>query len=134
MSVPARWPEALPRTDLGVEDEAVRLERGDAKADEDDVVLPHLRDIGEARLVLTDELIRESLRRGKAALRAEAGDPEGSEPLEDAPTHRDGRSRPCQARKAPDRHSRKPNRNRSKSSLFTSPKDEEQVAEQVRKE
>ena len=42
----------------------------DVKAGEEKMVRLRLKDIGEARLVLTDELIRESLRRGKAALRA----------------------------------------------------------------
>ena len=53
----------------GVEGEAIRLHRDDTKADEDlDVVLV-MEDIAEARLVLTDELIAESMRRGKAAER-----------------------------------------------------------------
>lgn len=53
----------------GVEGDAVRLTRDDVKAgDEADVLLP-MADIGEAKLVLTDELIAESMRRGKAAER-----------------------------------------------------------------
>jgi ribosome maturation factor RimP len=53
----------------GVEGSAIRLHRDDTKADEDlDVVLV-MEDIAEARLVLTDELIAESMRRGKAAER-----------------------------------------------------------------
>ena len=51
---------------LGVEGEAARLRRSDAAAGEPaDVLLP-IADMAEARLVLTDELVRESLRRGKA--------------------------------------------------------------------
>jgi ribosome maturation factor RimP len=53
----------------GVEGEAVRLHRDDAPAGEEADVLLVLEDIAEARLVLTDELIAESMRRGKAAER-----------------------------------------------------------------
>jgi ribosome maturation factor RimP len=57
---------------LGVEGEAARLRRSDAAADEPaDVLLP-IADMAEARLVLTDALIRESLRRGKAEAREQA--------------------------------------------------------------
>lgn len=56
----------------GVEGDGAKLHRDDARADEpSDVVLP-FADMGEARLVLTDDLIAESLRRGKAAERAAA--------------------------------------------------------------
>jgi len=53
----------------GVEGGSVRLHRDDAKPDEDGDVLLALEEIAEARLVLTDELIAESIRRGKAAER-----------------------------------------------------------------
>jgi ribosome maturation factor RimP len=53
----------------GVEGSAVRLHRDDVKADEDPEALLVMEDIAEARLVLTDELIAESMRRGKAAER-----------------------------------------------------------------
>src|SRR5579871_1941241 len=54
---------------LGVEGEAAKLHRDDARGDEEaDVWLP-MEDIAEAKLVLTDELIAESMRRGKAAER-----------------------------------------------------------------
>src|SRR5262249_45854597 len=49
-----------------VEGDCVRLTRDDVKAGEDADVLLVMEDIGEARLVLTDELIAESMRRGKA--------------------------------------------------------------------
>jgi ribosome maturation factor RimP len=52
-----------------VEGGAVRLHRDDAKAGEDADVLLIMEDIAEARLVLTDELVAESMRRGKAAER-----------------------------------------------------------------
>jgi ribosome maturation factor RimP len=53
----------------GVEGDAVRLRRDDAKAGEETEILLTMEDIAEARLVLTDELIAESMRRGKAAER-----------------------------------------------------------------
>jgi ribosome maturation factor RimP len=53
----------------GVEGDAARLHRDDARAGEEtDVWLP-MEDIAEAKLVLTDDLIAESMRRGKAAER-----------------------------------------------------------------
>jgi len=53
----------------GVEGSAVRLHRDDVKADEDPDIRLALDDIAEARLVLTDELIAQSMRRGKKAER-----------------------------------------------------------------
>jgi ribosome maturation factor RimP len=52
-----------------VEGDRVHLRRDDAKAGADIDVLLTMEDIGEARLVLTDELIAQSMRRGKAAAR-----------------------------------------------------------------
>jgi ribosome maturation factor RimP len=52
-----------------VEGDAVRLHREDTRAGENADVVLVLEDIAEARLVLTDELIAESMRRGKAAER-----------------------------------------------------------------
>ena len=52
-----------------VEGDAIRLIRDDFKAGDDVEVLLVMEDIGDARLVLTDELIAESMRRGKAAAR-----------------------------------------------------------------
>lgn len=80
-SVPVHGRKRFRGIVVGVEDGAVVIERQDAKADEESRVAIPLRDIGEARLVLTDELIRESLRRGKAELRAleEEGDDEAEE-------------------------------------------------------
>src|ERR1043165_6295993 len=57
---------------LGTEGEAARLrprEKDTAAGVTADVLLP-IADMAEARLVLTDDLIRESLRRGKAAAEA----------------------------------------------------------------
>jgi ribosome maturation factor RimP len=53
----------------GVADDQVRIRRDDAPAGEEADVLLTMEDIGEARLVLTDELVAESMRRGKAAER-----------------------------------------------------------------
>jgi ribosome maturation factor RimP len=52
-----------------VEGDAVRLHRDDIRAGEDADVLLVMEDISDARLVLTDELIAESMRRGKQAER-----------------------------------------------------------------
>jgi ribosome maturation factor RimP len=67
---------------LGTEGDVVRVRREAVPAGEEaDVLLP-IEEMSEARLVLTDALIRESLRRGKAAERAAAG--EGEEETEAA--------------------------------------------------
>jgi ribosome maturation factor RimP len=100
------------------------IERLDAKDGEEARVALPLADIGEARLVLTDDLIRESLRRGKAALRGEdAGAQTG---LDEAQAllgvaAADKSSNPD--KRPPYRHVPKVERkSRSKSSLFTAPK------------
>jgi ribosome maturation factor RimP len=55
---------------LGVAGDVVRLRREDAGVGEDaDILLP-IDDMAEARLVLTDALVAESLKRGKAAASA----------------------------------------------------------------
>jgi len=53
----------------GVEGDKVRIHSDDTPAGEEADVLLTMEDIGEARLVLTDELVAESMRRGKAAER-----------------------------------------------------------------
>jgi ribosome maturation factor RimP len=58
----------------GVEGDAVRILRDDAKADDEKSVLLPMEDISEARLVLTDELVAESMRKGKQAARAALGE------------------------------------------------------------
>jgi len=55
---------------LGTEGEGARVRRTDAAAGENPDVLLPIEEMSEARLVLTDELVTESLRRGKAAERA----------------------------------------------------------------
>jgi ribosome maturation factor RimP len=53
----------------GVDGECVKLHRDDAPEGEEADVLLAMEDIADAKLVLTDELIAESMRRGKAAER-----------------------------------------------------------------
>jgi len=55
---------------LGVEGDRAHIRRDDVKNDEPADVLLTIEDIAEAKLVLTDALIAESMRRGKAAERA----------------------------------------------------------------
>ncbi|WP_159732032.1 ribosome maturation factor RimP [Methylosinus sp. Ce-a6] len=55
-------------------DAVVTLERDDAPPDEEKTVRLPLRDLGEAKLMLTDALIREALRAGKAQLEEENED------------------------------------------------------------
>ena len=84
---------------LGVEGDAARLRPRDKDAAEGDVadVLLPLADMAEARLVLTDALVRESLRRGKAAERALAAQ-EDDEPSAHAGNGK-SRSRPASGRR-----------------------------------
>jgi ribosome maturation factor RimP len=55
---------------LGMDGEAARIRRDDAAPGETDEFLLPVEDIAEAKLVLTDALIAESLKRGKEAERA----------------------------------------------------------------
>ena len=67
----ARWAQAVRGIIEGTSDERLSLRRLDAKPDETAIVDLTIADIGEARLVLTDALIREALR---AQAKAEAED------------------------------------------------------------
>ena len=51
-----------------VEGDAIRLHRDDMRAGEEAEVVLVMEDIADARLVLTDELVAESMRRGKLAV------------------------------------------------------------------
>ncbi|WP_375460933.1 ribosome maturation factor RimP [uncultured Enterovirga sp.] len=78
----------------GVQDGAALIELPDSKDGEEVVAQLALADIGEARLVMTEDLIRESLRRGKQ--RGEAAlDETADEPAEtnDAPAPRPRREK-----------------------------------------
>jgi ribosome maturation factor RimP len=69
MAVPHQGRKRFRGTIGEIDGAAVHLHRDDTRKDEDaDVMLP-MEDIADARLVLTDELIAESMRRGKAAER-----------------------------------------------------------------
>jgi ribosome maturation factor RimP len=57
-----------------VEGDGVRVIRDDAKAEEQVSVLLRMEDIAEARLVLTDALVAQSLRKGKQAERQARGE------------------------------------------------------------
>src|SRR3954462_15022573 len=63
---------------LGVEDETARIRRSDATPGEDSEVVLQIEDLSEAKLVLPDALIAESLRRGKAAEREARQQPDDS--------------------------------------------------------
>jgi ribosome maturation factor RimP len=65
---------------LGIEGDAARLVRDDAQPGEEAEVLLPVADMAEAHLVLTDALIDEALRRGKAALRESAAETDRGEP------------------------------------------------------
>jgi ribosome maturation factor RimP len=60
---------------LGVDGEAARIRRDDAASGEASEILLPIEDMAEAKLVLTDALIAESLRRAKAQQRADAHQP-----------------------------------------------------------
>jgi ribosome maturation factor RimP len=62
---------------LGVDGDKARLRRADAAADENPDVLLPIEEMAEAKLVLTNELIAQSLKRGKEAERAAAASPDG---------------------------------------------------------
>jgi len=82
---------------LGVEGESAKIRRDDAKEGEAAEVSLPIADMAEARLVLTDALVTESLRRAKAAERTAGigGSPDrsGSQD-EDKFRHRSGKGRP----------------------------------------
>jgi ribosome maturation factor RimP len=87
---------------LGVEGEAARIRRDDAAPSEPSEILLPIEDIAEAKLVLTDALIAESLRRGKATERAARQRPEADD---GAQTTEDGRRGPQGRRPSSDRES-----------------------------
>ena len=66
----------------GVEGSAAVIERLDARPDEEARVLLPLVDLSDARLVLTDDLIRESLRRGKALIKQDTDETAENEEAE----------------------------------------------------
>ena len=79
MAVPQGGRKRYRGTIRAVEEGTVAVELPDVKEGEDPLVRLPLADIGEARLVLTDELVRESLRRGTASV-AEPDETDTHEP------------------------------------------------------
>jgi ribosome maturation factor RimP len=72
---------------LGTEGDAARIRRDDAPAGEPADVLLAIEEMAEARLVLTDELIAESLRRGKQAERQQREATNDNQPAADQSRH-----------------------------------------------
>ncbi|MBG0808812.1 ribosome maturation factor RimP [Methylosinus sp. H3A] len=64
-------------------DAVVTLERNDAPPDEEKIVQMPLRDLDEAKLMLTDALIREALRASKAPIEDESASEEAPAPQEE---------------------------------------------------
>lgn len=81
-----------------VEGDALVIRRKDNKASEPDTVAVPIKDIGDAHLVLTDALIRESLRAQADAEAAEAAASPDAEPAEGAEP-----AAPVEARRGPGR-------------------------------
>ncbi len=79
MAVPAEGRKRFRGVLLGAGRDGARIRRADAVAGEADEIVLRTDDMHEARLVLTDQLIAESLRRGKRAERAAAGEEQTDE-------------------------------------------------------
>jgi ribosome maturation factor RimP len=84
---------------LGTEGDSVRLHCGDMAPEQANVLLP-IADMMEARLVLTDALIAESLRRSKHRDRDAPGESNGQH----APRHSKRRDNRSDGHSAPDRN------------------------------
>jgi ribosome maturation factor RimP len=85
---------------LGADGDAARIRRSDAAPGESEDALLRIADMAEAKLVLTDELISESLRRGKAAERqAERGEDDENPAAEGRPNG-NKRGAPAESRHA----------------------------------
>lgn len=81
---------------LGTEGDVARIRREDAPAGEQAEVLLPIELMAEAKLVLTDALIEESLRRGKAAAREAGKKAAGEAPREQIRPARAEKRRPVQ--------------------------------------
>jgi ribosome maturation factor RimP len=66
MAVPVAGRKRFRGVIRGIEGQSVSIELPDAKTEDEKLARLPLSDLGEARLVLTDDLVRESLRRGSA--------------------------------------------------------------------
>ena len=81
MAVPVAGRKRFRGTVRGIEGSALVLELPDVKEGEEPLARLALTDLGDARLVLTDDLIREALRRGAAAgVEDEESEPEAEPP------------------------------------------------------
>jgi ribosome maturation factor RimP len=69
MAMPVNGRKRFKGTLAGTEGDVARLERDEAPEGEDPIVTLPIEDMSEAKLVLTDELVTEALRREKAAKR-----------------------------------------------------------------
>jgi ribosome maturation factor RimP len=97
MAVAAHGRRRFRGTLLGAQGDAANVRRDDAAAGEASEVLLPIADMADARLVLTDALVAESLRRGKAAARAADADaPLAQEP--DGETRHGGEAAPTPRR------------------------------------
>jgi ribosome maturation factor RimP len=114
----------------GVEGNAVRLTRDDVPEGADSDVCLVMEDIADARLVLTDELIAESMRRGKAAER-ELKRELGLEPP--APPHAKSAMSKSEAAKPVRSHKPAPKKPGPKKPLPTNTKQHRLAAERPRR-
>jgi len=85
MAVPVEGRKRFRGTIAEVTDDAVKIE---GEGSDPDAILV-LTDIAEARLVLTDKLIAEAMRRGKQEMRGDAGNDDGDDSDADAGEPRD---------------------------------------------
>ena len=85
---------------LGTRDNAARIRCDGAAAEEAEVLLP-IDEMEEAKLVLTDALVAESLRRGKAAMRQQAGHAAEIEPSPASGRHSNFKGKADASRHAP---------------------------------
>lgn len=100
MATPVAGRKRFRGTLMGAEGDAARLRCDEAAVGTDaDVLLP-IDDMADAKLVLTDQLIAESLRRGKAAERARAGQETNGGGLAAEPQSNDELPRPAGKRSA----------------------------------
>ncbi len=74
MAVPVEGRRRFSGTILGVEGEAARIRRDDLTDGEPNEVLLAIEEMAEAKLVLTEALVSDALRRGKAAARKTRND------------------------------------------------------------
>ncbi|MCL2716202.1 MAG: ribosome maturation factor RimP [Alphaproteobacteria bacterium] len=90
----------------GIDASHLRLTRDDPRSDEDATVRLPIAHIHEAHLVLTDALIAESMRRGKAEARAKRHSPDAPASFDTRPTRKTARPAPA----TPDHPAAKPTR------------------------